>query len=58
MIEPQDAPPAEKKVAKFDVSSIDPAKDFMCFGTIEVGNQECNDCPSKDKCAEKAGVKL
>jgi hypothetical protein len=52
--EPQQ--PAE--APKLDVSSIDPEKDFMCFGTIEVANQECAECAFKAKCAEKAGVKV
>lgn len=47
--------PAVAPVQKLDVS-IDPEKDFMCFGTIEVTNQECIECPVKDKCAKKAGV--
>jgi len=52
--EPQ-GKPAEAPVQKSDVS-IDPEKDFMCFGTIEETNQECVECPVKDKCAKKAGV--
>ena len=59
MIEAQPAVQvSEKQAQKFDFSSIDPAKDFMCFGTIEPANQECIDCPYKTQCAAKAGITL
>ena len=51
-------PHVEPQKAAFDASSIDPEKDYMCFGTIEPANQECIDCQFKGKCAEKAGVSL
>lgn len=52
------SPEGDKNAKKFDVSTIDPEKDFMCFGTIEPASQECIDCPFKERCAAKAGVKL
>lgn len=48
---------SEPQTAVFNASSIDPEKDFQCFGTIEPTHQECIDCQFKGKCAEKAGVK-
>ena len=41
----------------FDFSKVNP-EDFVCFGTIEVGHTECEQCPFKEQCAERAGVKL
>ena len=37
----------------FDFSKTKP-EDFPCYGTIEPGHPECEACPFKDKCAEKA----
>jgi hypothetical protein len=36
------------------LSGMDPA-DCACFGTFEEGHPECEACPFKDKCVEKAG---
>jgi len=42
---------------EFDFSTVKP-ESFVCFGTIDPGHDECNKCPFKEQCAEKAGVSL
>ena len=49
---------SEPQTVKPVVPNVDPEKDFVCFGTIEPSNQECIDCMGREKCAQKAGVKL
>jgi hypothetical protein len=48
---------AEEPQPEFDFSNVNP-EDFVCFGTIEPGHEECERCPFKEQCAEKAGVQL
>lgn len=62
--------PAEKPVAKatpttdkpkpkveFDFSSIDPEKEWECFGTYDGSNSECQECPFAKKCEVKKASK-
>ncbi len=46
---------SEQPQSDFDFSKVNP-EDFVCFGTIELGHTECEQCPFKVQCAEKAGV--
>ena len=45
----------EKPKAKveFDYSSIDPEKEWACFGTFDGTSSECTECPFKGKCEAK-----
>jgi hypothetical protein len=45
----------EQPQSDFDFSKVNP-EDFVCFGTIEEGHTECEQCPFKVQCAERAEV--
>ncbi len=51
-------PPKDQPEQEFDFSQIDPEKEWGCFGTIDIDNDECDDCPFRQQCADKAGIKL
>jgi hypothetical protein len=48
----ENSKPAAKKL-EFDFSSIDPEKEWECFGTIDKNHSECQECPFAKRCEEK-----
>jgi hypothetical protein len=51
------APSASKTSKAIDFSSIDPEKEWECFGTIVKDHPECKECPFAVKCEEKKNSK-
>jgi hypothetical protein len=47
-----------KETSDVAFSDINPETDWECFGLMEVGHVECNNCPYKVSCAKKSGVEL
>ena len=45
------------KKSEFDFSSIDPEKEWECFGTIVKDHPECKECPFAVKCEAKKNAK-
>jgi hypothetical protein len=45
------------KKVEFDFSSIDPEKEWECFGTFDGKHTECQECPFAKKCEEKKNAK-
>jgi len=54
---PAEAPSASKTSKAIDFSSIDPEKEWECFGTIDKNHPECKECPFATKCEEKKNSK-
>jgi hypothetical protein len=54
---PVEAPSASKTSKAIDFSSIDPEKEWECFGTIVKDHPECKECPFATKCEEKKNAK-
>ena len=47
------AKPSVKSKQSIDFSSIDPEKEWECFGMITDGHPECVECPFAEPCRSK-----
>jgi hypothetical protein len=53
----EEAKPEPKPGADHASTKAKP-EDYMCFGTIQPEHSECKECPLRQQCANKAGVKI
>jgi hypothetical protein len=49
---------ADKPGKSIDFSSIDPEKEWECFGTIDKNHPECQECPFAKRCEDKKNSKV
>lgn len=48
-------PPDDSAGSEFDYSQIDPKEEWICFGTIDAENKECETCPARVDCEKESG---